>query len=66
MYTDGQEVASSTTRLSRGGSAGDGRIVVGRTFTNRQSHATSVQVDELIFFNQALNLDQIRKLYNVM
>ena len=65
MFIDGQEVASGTTQISRSGSVGDGRVVVGRTFINYQLHA-SVEVDELIFFNQALNLDQIRALHSVV
>ena len=65
MFIDGQEVASGTTQISRSGSVGDGRVVVGRTFINHQLHS-SVQVDELVFFNQALSLDQIRTLYSVV
>ena len=65
VFMDGREVASSSTKMSRGGGAGDGKIVVGKLFTVVEFYS-SLQVDELIFFDQALNLDEIRALYNVM
>ena len=43
--------------------AGDGRIVVGRRFTNDDNHYTTVMVDELLFFNQTLSNDTIDFLY---
>ena len=59
---DGQDVASVTTKMSRSGSgAADGRFVVGKLFSVGE-HYASVVVDELIFFNQTLNLDQIKAL----
>ena len=67
MFVDGQEVATGTTRVSRVSSGGDGRVVVGKLFANDISEKyASVQVDELIFFNQALSIDQIRTLNTVI
>ena len=62
MFMDGQEVASVTTNMPRSGSgAADGRVVVGKLFSVGE-HYASVEIDELIFFNQTLNLDQIKAL----
>ena len=44
--------------------AGYGRIVVGREFTDQDRNYASLQVDELIFFNQALNNSEIQLIYN--
>ena len=48
---------------------GDGRVVVGRSFTNEDHYYGSIQVDELLLFNQALSPEEIRILsgaiYNV-
>ena len=62
MFMDGQEVASVTTKMSRSGSgAADGRVVVGKLFSVGE-HYASVEIDELIFFNQTLSPDQIKAL----
>ena len=59
IYYNGREVASDTRLAIKSRSAGDGRIVVGRHYTDRNQDYASVQVDELIFFNQALTQQQI-------
>ena len=63
IYYNGTEVARSTTKTSHGFSAGDG-IVVGRYRTNINNHYGNVQVDELIFFNEALSQDDITMLHH--
>ena len=63
IYYVGVEVASDTAKSTHGFGAGDGRIVVGRYRTNLNSHYGNVQVDELIFFNEALMRDDIRILH---
>ena len=59
MFINGTEVANDTTKAGGPYSAGDGRIVVGRIFTDHDYYYTSLEVDELIFFNSALVLDEI-------
>ena len=44
--------------------AGDGRIVVGQHYTDFNNAYTTVQVDELLFFNSSLTTYQIMSLYN--
>ena len=66
MFINGAEVASKTTKNdpSYTPSSGDGRIIVGRTFTNSYERYTSLQIDELVYFNQGLTTEEIIKLYN--
>ena len=59
----GMEVVSDATRdVAR--SAGDGRIVVGRRWTDQDTYYASMEIDELIFFNKALSTTDIELLYN--
>ena len=44
---------------------GDGRVVVGRRYVYRSQDYAHVEVDELIFFNQALLNDDVSDLYNM-
>ena len=62
IYYNG-EVASKTTKTEGSYSAGDGKITVGRYYTNTDALYASFQVDELIFFNQILSNDNINLLY---
>ena len=65
MFIDGAEVASDTTKdIMFNYPAGDGRIVVGRRFTNRDRDYASIQVDELVFFNCQLHSAHIQIIYN--
>ena len=57
-------MASDTTKAPSARPPGDGRIVVGRRYTDRDQQYSSVQVDELIFFNKALTTTDIALLYN--
>ena len=45
-------------------SAGGGRIVVGRWYPDQDQNYTSVQVDELIYFNASLTSDDVQSIYN--
>ena len=64
IYYDGAEVASGTTKSATPKPAGDGRIVVGRAYTNRDYGYASVEVDELIYFNDSLTSDEVQSFYN--
>ena len=44
---------------------GDGRVVVVRRYTNANGDYAHVEVDELIFFKQALSTEQVEQLYNM-
>ena len=64
IYHDGLApsslIASSSSHIP-----GDGRIVIGRRFSELDSNYASVQVDELLFFNQALTFTEINALSDV-
>ena len=63
MFFDGVEMERDMTQSGGPFSAGDGRIVVGRRFTDQDKLQASIAVDELIFFNQSLTVDDIEALY---
>ena len=64
MFYNGAGAGGDSSKSIASLVAGDSRIVVGRHYTNRDSRYASVQVDELVFFNQYLSIEQIRKLQN--
>ena len=64
MFFNGTEVSSDTEKSGGPYPAGDGRIVLGRYYTDSDQLHASVQVDELIFFNRALTESEIEALYN--
>ena len=57
MFINGTEVGNDPGKTALSRSAGDGRIVGGRGWTNKDENYASVQVDELIFFNRHLSSD---------
>ena len=44
---------------------GDGRVVIGRRYVTSNNGYARVEVDELIFFNQALTNEKVGKLYDI-
>ena len=63
-YFDGIEVKTDTSKYGGPFKVGDGRIVVGRRYTDRDAKYASVQVDELIYFNATLTSDNVQSIYN--
>ena len=57
-------MASSTTKtgLYSTYQPGDGRIVVGRYYTNKDQRYASVELDDLVFFNSSLTVPDIEKI----
>ena len=66
IYHNGTEVASETEKYAYSSptSAGNGKIVSGRRYTDHNPRYLTMQVDELLYFNSALTPDQIQSLYN--
>ena len=62
LFMDGEEKSSDTMKDAGTYSAGDARIVVGRVFRDWDRDYTSLEIDELIFFNRNLILDEITSL----
>ena len=63
IFFDEELKESDTTKALFTESAADGRIVVGRRYTDRNRLYGSIELDELIFFNQALTVDDIETLH---
>ena len=59
IYLDGVRTERDDIGTAGSFSFGDGRIVVGRFYPYQTGYHTSVDVDELLFFNQKLNDQQI-------
>ena len=64
-YFDGTEVAIDTTKYPFSYSTGPGRIVVGKLYTDRNEKFASVQIDDLMYFNQTLKRQEIETLYTI-
>ena len=64
IFFNEAEMGSDTIKDGGPYPTGDGRIVVGRRQTDKDGKYASVQVDELIFFNQSLSTTDIKLLYN--
>ena len=64
VYVNGAEVVSSTTKEGGLYPTGDGRIAVGRVYTDREQGYASVLVDELIYFDAVLTIDDVGSIYN--
>ena len=64
MYVNGTEVASDKYKTARSRPAGDGRIVVGRYLIDTDEYYSSIEVDELIYFNASLTSDEVQSIYN--
>ena len=58
-FRDGTQIDDATEGSDSHDTAGPGRVVVGRRFVNRNQDYAHVEVDELIFFNQALTEEEV-------
>ena len=65
VYTDGALRGSDTNKDTHTYTAGDGRLVIGRHYTDHDGHYESVTFDELTFWNRILTLQEIQALYNM-
>ena len=59
VYRDGAEETIGQRREDQS-PAGDGRVVIGRMFPNQDKNYATMQIDELIFFNQLLTPEEIQ------
>ena len=62
IYYDGVEVGSADTKKRKTSTGGNGRIAIGRLYYDLDDVYDSVQVDELLFFNEALTEAEIKLL----
>ena len=64
-FKDGTQHAHHMWGLSDTQTDGDGRMIVGKKHANVNNYYAHVEVDELIFFNQALLEEDVMELYNI-
>ena len=60
FYFDGVQVANDTSKRSTTTFAGDGRVILGKQGINADARYVSVDVDELLFFNETLSDQSIQ------
>ena len=65
IYYNNRQVASDITKSGQSYDIGDNRVVVGRHYTDEDLDYVSVQVDELIFFNEALSDTDVETLFEL-
>ena len=65
IYHNGVQIGNDTTKSGGTRSAGDSKVVIGRWQTNRDQWYGSVDVDELLFFNQKLTDQEIQDIRNL-
>ena len=58
-YFDGRAVISDRRKRGDNNSPGNGRIVIGRTFTEIDDFYSSMEMDDLVMFNRFLTSEQI-------
>ena len=66
IYHDGDEKGSDDTKSGGTNPPGDGRVVVGRFYTDLDTSYGGVDVDELLFFNEMLSVQKIMNIRNII
>ena len=72
IYNDGVKVTNDASKRPKNYTDGDKNIVIGRRFSDLDKRYASVQVDELLFFNQTLieteitTLSKCRSISNIL
>ena len=59
IYKNGKHVGNHTIITQSSSTESNGRIAIGRAFTEINNYYGSVQVDELLFFNHSLTEQEI-------
>lgn len=65
VYNDNAFVGSQPDSISLESSPGTSDVVLGRRYTDEDNYYTSLQVDELMFFNRNLSASDIKAFYNL-
>ena len=64
-FSDGALRGSHQSGAGGNHSVSDGQMVIGRRYPNRHRDYAHVEVDELIFFNEALSNEEVGQLYDM-
>ena len=66
VYYDGVQAGSDDTERLVTCPGGVGRVALGRLYTDKDDHYPGVDVDELMFFNEALSVQRIMVLKDMV
>ena len=66
VYYDGVQTGSDDTERLVTFPPGIGRVALGRLYTDKDDHYPGVDVDELMFFNESLSVQQIMVLKDII
>ena len=64
LYNNGIRTKTGTTKKDDPAGKGNGKVVIGKFYTDRNERYSNVEMDELYFFNQALDSDLVSALMN--
>ena len=64
VFKDGTLVPGQQTKKYFSRPLGNGRLVLGKRFPHRDNFYSSIEVDELVFFNRKFTEPEVIKLYN--
>ena len=64
-YFDGNLRITDYTKWQHNTSPSNGKIVIGKFFADIDHYYTSMDLDELLFFNHTLTTQEINSLYNI-
>ena len=64
VFRDGALVPGQQTKAYFSRPLGDGRLVLGKRFPHMDNFYSSIDVDELVFFNRKFTEQEVTKLYN--
>ena len=53
LYVNGVVAITDLTKIARDTAYGNGRIVLGRAYSEVDDYYTSMEVDQLVFYNRA-------------
>ena len=62
-YVNAQERLKDSTPYRQDSESGDGRIVLGRAYSEVNDFYTSMEVDEVVFYNEWLDVNEINELF---
>ena len=63
LFVNGDLTLSDFNRKPRDSEPANGTIVLGRPYTAVDNYYTSMEVDELVFYNSAKGVEQIKTMY---
>ena len=63
VYVNAEQILEDRTKVPRYTKLGDGRIVLGRAYSGVDKYYTSMEVDQVTFYDDWLDPQEIQRLY---